>query len=52
VRDCVLAGYDRRSDSTLQQVFYTRGIEWVRGGYEAMRWTDHPLLYERFRVLR
>jgi endonuclease/exonuclease/phosphatase family metal-dependent hydrolase len=50
VQDCASANYDRRSDSALQQVFFTRNIEWVRGTYEAMRWTDHPLLYQRFRV--
>jgi endonuclease/exonuclease/phosphatase family metal-dependent hydrolase len=48
-QNCALAAYDRRSDHALQQMF-TRNIEWVQGGYEAMRWTDHPLLYERFRV--
>jgi endonuclease/exonuclease/phosphatase family metal-dependent hydrolase len=50
VQDCALANYDRRSDGALQQVFFTRNIRWVRGKYETMRWTDHPLLYERFRV--
>jgi endonuclease/exonuclease/phosphatase family metal-dependent hydrolase len=50
VRDCAPASYDRRSDSALQQVFFTRNIEWVQGTYEAMRWTDHPLLYEGFRI--
>jgi endonuclease/exonuclease/phosphatase family metal-dependent hydrolase len=50
VQDCALANYDRRSDNAVQQVFFTRNIQWVRGAHEAMRWTDHPLLYERFRV--
>jgi endonuclease/exonuclease/phosphatase family metal-dependent hydrolase len=50
VEDCALANYDRRSDDALQQVFFTRNIHWLRGRYEGMRWTDHPLLYERFRV--
>jgi hypothetical protein len=50
VRDCAPARYDRTSDSALQQVFFTRNIRWVEGRYEGMRWTDHPLLYERFRV--
>ncbi len=50
VQDCALANYDRRSDSALQHVFFTRNIQWVRGKHEGMRWTDHPLLYETFRV--
>lgn len=50
VRDCVPAGYDRRSDNAVQQVFFTRNVQWIRGGYEAMSWTDHPLLYETLRV--
>ncbi len=50
VEQCVPAGYERRSDSTLQHVFFTRNLPWVRGWYEDMRWTDHPLLYERFRA--
>jgi len=50
VQDCALANYDRRGDGALQQVFFTRNIHWLRGTAEAMRWTDHPLLYERFRV--
>lgn len=47
---CEPAGYRDRSDGSLQQVFYTRTVRWLRGRSEAMRWTDHPLLYERFRV--
>ena len=43
-------GYDRRGDNELQHVFFTRNVQWVRGRIEPMRWTDHPLLYERFRV--
>lgn len=50
VEGCAPAGYDRRGDDSLQQVFFTRSIQWVRGGYEGMRWTDHPLLYETLRV--
>lgn len=50
VRDCVSTGYDRRSDDAVQQVFFTRTIRQVRGRSEHMRWTDHPLLYELFRV--
>jgi hypothetical protein len=49
-QDCTPAGYDRRSDSSLQQVFFTRDIRWIRGTYEGMRFTDHPVLYQRFLV--
>jgi len=44
VQDCALGSYLRRGDRALQQVIYTPNIEWVRGRYEDMRWTDHPLL--------
>jgi hypothetical protein len=50
VRDCASAKYVNKNDDSLQQVFFSRGIHWVQGGYEAMRWTDHPLLYEEFRL--
>ncbi|MEN3308360.1 MAG: hypothetical protein V7603_4562 [Micromonosporaceae bacterium] len=50
VQGCTLPTYDRRSDGALQHVFFTRDIQWLQGRYEAMRWTDHPLLYQRFRV--
>jgi hypothetical protein len=50
VEDCGSAGYDRGSDGAVQQIFFTRGIQRVRGGSEDMRWTDHPLLYGLFRV--
>jgi endonuclease/exonuclease/phosphatase family metal-dependent hydrolase len=50
VQDCAAANYDRRGDGALQHVFFTRDMPWARGGYEVMRWTDHPVLYESFRV--
>ncbi len=50
VADCALAGYDRKGDGTVQQVFFTRNIRWIEGWTESMRWTDHPLLFERFRA--
>jgi endonuclease/exonuclease/phosphatase family metal-dependent hydrolase len=50
VQDCAAPNYDRRDDGALQHVFFTRNIQWVHGSYEGMKWTDHPLLYERFRV--
>lgn len=50
VQDCASANYDRRSDNAVQQVFFTRTIQPVRGRSEDMRWTDHPLLYEMFRI--
>jgi hypothetical protein len=43
-------GYDRRSDDAVQQVFSTHSIQWVQGRHEPMKWTDHPLLYEQFRL--
>jgi hypothetical protein len=48
-QDCATATYYRRGDGDLQQVF-SRNVDWVRGGREPMRWTDHPLLYEEFRI--
>jgi len=50
VQECAPAGYDRRGDGELQQVFFTGNVQWALGREESMRWTDHPLLYERFRV--
>ncbi len=48
--DCASRGYATRDDRAVQQVVFTRDIRWVWGGYEGMRWTDHPLLYERFQI--
>jgi hypothetical protein len=50
VPGCMVPTYDRLSDGALQHVFFTRNVEWMQGRNEDMRWTDHPLLYERFRV--
>lgn len=52
IEDCMPASYDRRSDNAVQHLLFTRSLERVRGGYEAMRWTDHPLLHQTFRVTR
>jgi endonuclease/exonuclease/phosphatase family metal-dependent hydrolase len=49
-QNCVPANYARRSDDAVQQVFFSRGIQWIQGRYESMRWTDHPLLYQKFRI--
>lgn len=50
VRRCVPAGYHRRDDGALQQVIFSATVGWVRGGHQIMRWTDHPVLYETFRI--
>jgi endonuclease/exonuclease/phosphatase family metal-dependent hydrolase len=50
VRDCASTTYERASDDALQHVFFTHNVEWIRGGHESVGWTDHPVLYERFRV--
>lgn len=50
IDQCTPAGYTRTSDGIVQQVFYTRGVQWLGGGYEPMRFTDHPALYEQFRL--
>ncbi|HKS99696.1 MAG TPA: hypothetical protein VJT31_09230 [Rugosimonospora sp.] len=47
---CTPPGYERRSDNSLQQVFYTANIQWISGGTERMDYTDHPLLYETFHI--
>jgi hypothetical protein len=47
---CVPAGHERRDDAAVQQVFYTDNVSWVQGRYEPLKGTDHPLLYESFRV--
>jgi len=50
VQTCVPPGYGRHDDTSVQQVFYTSGVTWVAGRHEPLAGTDHPLLYERFRV--
>ena len=48
-QDCLAAGFTRTGDGSLLHVV-SRGMTWTDGGTEPMRYTDHPLLYERFRV--
>ncbi len=48
--DCTLANFQVRSDNDLQRVFFTSNIGWIGGRSENMRWTDHPLLYEKLRI--
>jgi endonuclease/exonuclease/phosphatase family metal-dependent hydrolase len=50
VRNCASAAYLNKNDSWLQQVFFSQSIPWVEGRSEKMRWTDHPLLYQKFRL--
>jgi endonuclease/exonuclease/phosphatase family metal-dependent hydrolase len=50
VRGCAPAGYGIRGDGGPQQVFFSSGIQWLYSGNETMKFTDHPLLYGRFRV--
>jgi hypothetical protein len=50
VQTCVPPGYERHGDDAVQQVLYTAGVTWVEGRHEPMAGTDHPLLYEHFRV--
>jgi endonuclease/exonuclease/phosphatase family metal-dependent hydrolase len=50
VRDCEPASYERRSDNAVQQVFFSRNVQWVRDEYEPMKFTDHPMLFEKLRV--
>jgi endonuclease/exonuclease/phosphatase family metal-dependent hydrolase len=50
VRGCGSPGYDQRGDGSLQHVFFSRTVRWTQGFHEPMRFTDHPLLYEKFRV--
>jgi endonuclease/exonuclease/phosphatase family metal-dependent hydrolase len=48
-QDCAAPGLLRHSDDGAQQVYYSLTLDRVQGRHEPMRWTDHPLLYERFR---
>jgi endonuclease/exonuclease/phosphatase family metal-dependent hydrolase len=50
VQECTPAGYDRRGDGAVQHVLFSRTVQPIRSRSEDMRWTDHPLLYETFRV--
>jgi endonuclease/exonuclease/phosphatase family metal-dependent hydrolase len=49
VQGCTPPGYARRDDNSLQQAFFSGPMRWVEGGYQTMRFTDHPMLYEVFR---
>jgi endonuclease/exonuclease/phosphatase family metal-dependent hydrolase len=50
VRNCLPPDYQRHSDDAVQQVFFSGTIQLVQGMFEPMKWTDHPMLYGRFRV--
>jgi endonuclease/exonuclease/phosphatase family metal-dependent hydrolase len=50
VRKCAPNSYVNKNDNWLQQVFFSRTIPWVEGRFEKMRWTDHPMLYQEFRL--
>jgi len=50
LQNCEPADYHHRNDDAVQQVLFSSGIRWVQGRQERMKWTDHPLLYQRFRV--
>jgi len=50
VQTCVPPGYHRHGDDAVQQVFFTAGVTWIEGRYEPLAGTDHPLLYEHFRL--
>jgi endonuclease/exonuclease/phosphatase family metal-dependent hydrolase len=50
VRNCAPAAYANRNDDWLQQVFFSQSIPWLEGRSEKMSWTDHPLLYQKFRL--
>jgi hypothetical protein len=47
---CVPPGFGRRTDESVQHVLFTSGVTWVEGWHEPLPGTDHPLLYQRFRV--
>jgi endonuclease/exonuclease/phosphatase family metal-dependent hydrolase len=50
VRKCAPNSYVNKNDNWLQQVFFSRTMPWVEGRFEKMRWTDHPMLYQRFHL--
>lgn len=50
VRNCAPAAYTNKNDDWLQQVFFSQSIPWLEGRSEKMSWTDHPLLYQKFRL--
>lgn len=50
VQGCAPAGFGRRGDESVQQIFFTPGIRATGGDRYPMSWTDHPALYELFRL--
>jgi endonuclease/exonuclease/phosphatase family metal-dependent hydrolase len=47
-RDCAPYPYEDHGDGALQHVLAT--VPWIDGGTQPMRYTDHPLLYARYRL--
>lgn len=50
VHNCAPDKFLIEGDGALQHVFFTRSVQWVRGEFEAMKWTDHPVLCEWFKL--
>jgi len=50
IRGCLPGEYLLRGDGGLQQVFFSTGIQWLQGRTETWTGTDHPLLYQQFRI--
>jgi len=44
--ECGTAGFRVASDDSVQHVLVRGGLHPVRGGFEPMRWTDHPALVQ------
>jgi hypothetical protein len=44
--ECGTDGFRIASDDSVQHVLVRGGLHPVRGGFEAMRWTDHPALVQ------
>lgn len=47
---CAAGRFTVAGDGALQHAFFTSGLRRVQGWHETMKWTDHPLLYETFRL--
>ena len=50
VGECGTDGFRIASDDSVQHVLYRGDVHPGRAGYEPMRWTDHPALYQVLRI--
>jgi hypothetical protein len=48
--ECGIDGFNVASDDSVQHVLYRGDVRPIRTGFEPLRWTDHPALYQELAV--